>query len=247
MAQILAWADAHHERTGQWPIKRSGYIVGTLGEKWSNVHANLRRGGRGLPGGITLAQLLERERGVGNLKNRPRLTLKLILAWADAHFKRTGAWPIQRSGRILESPSETWLGVDAALSVSGRRLPGGDTLAALLTRKRGARKKRNLPILTPKLVLAWADSYHQRNGRWPTHLSGPITEAPGETWLAVDMALRQEIRGFKGLSSLFQLLRKHRTIEAPPKLTSCFLTSFTPSAPRTFTRPVASSWASTGC
>ena len=46
---------------------------GAIGEKWDNVHACLRRGGRDLPGGITLAQLLEKERGVSNLKYRPRL------------------------------------------------------------------------------------------------------------------------------------------------------------------------------
>ena len=162
-----------------------------------------------------LAQLLERERGVSNLKNRPRLTLKLILAWADAHFKRTGAWPVQSSGRIFDSPTNTWAGVDMALNVGGRGLPGGDTLAALLTRERGARKKRNLPALTRKLVLAWADAYYHRTGHWPTHLSGPIAEAPGETWLAVEMALRQGIRGFKIRSTLFQFLRKHRKIAAP--------------------------------
>jgi hypothetical protein len=102
--------------------------------------------------------------------------------------------------------------VDAALRVGGRGLPGGDSLAALLARKRGARKKRNLPALTIKQVLGWADSYHQQTGRWPNHLSGPIAEAPGETWLAIEMALRQGIRGFKKRSTLFQLLRKHRQI-----------------------------------
>jgi hypothetical protein len=213
VAQVLAWADVHFQRTGGWPMKTSGHIIGTIGEKWGNVHANLVRGGRGLPGGITLAQLLERERGVSNLKNRPRLTLKSILVWADAHFKRTGDWPVQSSGRIFDSPTNTWAGVDMALNVGGRGLPGGDTLAALLTRKRGARKKRNLPKLTRQLVLEWADLYYQENGCWPNHLAGPIAEAPGETWLAVEMALRQGIRGFKERSTLYQLLRKYRKIE----------------------------------
>lgn len=72
---ILGWADAHFARTRHWPIKNSGRIVGAIGEKWENVHANLVRGGRGLSGGITLAQLLERERGVVNRKNQPRLNL----------------------------------------------------------------------------------------------------------------------------------------------------------------------------
>lgn len=192
-------------------MKSCGVIVGTYGEeKWANVNACLIRGGRELPGGITLAQLLERERGVSNLKNRPPLNHKLILIWADAFFERTGAWPIQKSGKIPGSRGETWLGVDAALRVGGRRLPGGDSLAALLTRKRGARKKRNLPIITPKLVQYWADRYRKRTGVWLRHLSGPIAEAPGETWLAVEMAMRQGIRGWKGRSSLFKFLRNGR-------------------------------------
>jgi len=209
---ILEWADAHFRRTGQWPVKDSGPIVSTFGaEKWANVHACLLRGGRGLSGRITLAQLLERERGVTNRKNQPRLTHKVILNWADAYHQRTGDWPIQRSGRIAESPEHTWLSVDAALRVGSRGLPGGDSLAALLARKRGARKKRNLPRFTITLILQWADAYRRRTGHWPRHLSGPIPEAPGETWLAVEMALRQGIRGLQRRSTLFQLLQKYRS------------------------------------
>jgi hypothetical protein len=205
--QILDWVDVERARTGLWPKKTSGDIFGAPGEKWGNVNACLIRGGRGLPGGITLAQLLERERGVSNRKNRPRLTEELILTWADPHFERTATWPVQLSGPIPEAPGETWLGVDAALRIGGRGLPGGDSLATLLARERGARKKRNLPVLTEKKVREWAKSHRQRTGQLPNHLSGPIPEAPGETWLAVEMALRQGIRGFKRRTTLFRLLR----------------------------------------
>jgi hypothetical protein len=34
-------------------------------------------------------------------------------------------------------------------------------------------------------VLAWADAYHRRTGRWPGVLSGPIAGAPSERWAAV--------------------------------------------------------------
>jgi len=155
---ILNWADAHFERTGNWPFRRSGKIIGAIAEKWVNVPANLRRGGRGLPGGITLAQLLERERGAFNKKHQPKLTHKKILAWADAHYERTGDWPVQLSGKISESPRTTWAAVNVALMAGTRGLPGGDTLAALLTRRRRARKKRNLPRLTRDQVLKWADA-----------------------------------------------------------------------------------------
>src|SRR5262249_21652091 len=60
--QILAWADAHYERSGQWPRVESGAIDGTTGEKWANVNAALEQGLRDLPGGSSLAKLLAEKR-----------------------------------------------------------------------------------------------------------------------------------------------------------------------------------------
>jgi hypothetical protein len=65
--QILAWADAHHERTGRWPISRSGPVEGVPGQTWGDVDKALRAGRRGLPGGDSLARLLDRHLG-----RRPR-------------------------------------------------------------------------------------------------------------------------------------------------------------------------------
>jgi transcriptional regulator with XRE-family HTH domain len=67
------------------------------------------------------------------------------------------------------------------------------------------------PLLHVESILAWADAHRACTGKWPTELSGPVVEAPSETWLGVDRALRQ---GFRGLAqaragSLPQLLRKH--------------------------------------
>jgi hypothetical protein len=63
VAQVLAWADAHHECMGQWPSQTSGPVAGAPGLTWEAVNKALLRGGHGLPGGETLAQLLRRERG----------------------------------------------------------------------------------------------------------------------------------------------------------------------------------------
>jgi hypothetical protein len=49
-------------------------------------------------------------------RKRPPLTVKQILAWADAHHGRTGKWPSADAGPIPEAPGETWRGVHAALS-----------------------------------------------------------------------------------------------------------------------------------
>src|SRR5262249_29183860 len=64
--QILAWADAHHRRAGQWPKRHSGPIHGASGQTWRSADEALYRGQRGLPGGSSLPRLLAQHRGVRN-------------------------------------------------------------------------------------------------------------------------------------------------------------------------------------
>lgn len=212
MKHILAWADAHHEETGSWPIKTSGRIRGTVEEKWLSIDTALRVGLRGLPGGDSLARVLARYRGVRNRKALPPYTIKQILTWADAYHKQQGAWPTSSSGKIAEAPGETWTAAAMALSHGRRGLPGGSSLAQVLDEHRGKRNKQRLPAFSIHRVLTWADAHHKQTGMWPTLLSGKILQAPGETWLAVDKALRNARRGFKRSSSLARLLQRHRHV-----------------------------------
>ena len=138
------------------------------------------------------------------------MTPHQVLGWADAHHARTGGWPHARSGPIPEAPGETWAKVHNALRVGRRGLAGGTSLARLLQAERGARHQKDLPRLSRTMVLKWADQHFNRTGRWPTLSSGPIPDAPGETWLAVDAALRRGRRGVKRGSSLARFLAKHR-------------------------------------
>jgi hypothetical protein len=94
----------------------------------------------------------------------PPFEVTQILAWADSDYRRTGDWPRQTSGPIVDAPGETWMTVDMALSHGARGLPGGSTLARLLVEKRGRRAKRNLPDLPVELILEWADAYFHRTG-----------------------------------------------------------------------------------
>jgi hypothetical protein len=55
-------------------------------------------------------------------------------------------------------------------------------------------------------VFAWALAHQQRTGSWPTASSGPIPEAPGETWQYIDLAFRQGGRGLAGGRSLRRFL-----------------------------------------
>src|SRR5205807_219734 len=120
----------------------------------------------------------------------PDLSERLILRWADAHHRRTSRWPTEESGPLPDAPGEVWGNIDMALRAGGRGLPGGSSLPRLLEEKRGVRNRARLDRLTVPRILAWADAHHRRTGRWPSYDSGPIADAPGETWRAVHSALR---------------------------------------------------------
>src|SRR5207244_488778 len=123
------------------------------------------------------------------VRKRPRtsrrpapLAVAKILAWADAYHRRKGEWPKMDSGPVAESLGDTWRRLDSALRVGLRGLEGGSSLARLLAERRQVRHQGQLPPMKRKEILAWADAHHKRTGTWPTGASGPIAEAPGETW-----------------------------------------------------------------
>jgi hypothetical protein len=214
-AQVLQWADAHYQRTGTWPTRRSGPIAEAPGETWKGVAMAFAQGGRGLRKGGSLAMFLADRRGVRNVWTRPSLAVAQILAWADAFQARTGSWPTAGSGPIPEAPGETWRAVAVALHRGSRGLSRGQTLAQLLAAERGVRNRLALPPLSRKCILAWADAHHRRTGEWPTPRSGPIPESPGDTWRKIDEDMRDGCRGFKGRSSLARLLARRRGVRNP--------------------------------
>jgi hypothetical protein len=71
-------------------------------------------------------------------------------------------------------------------------------------------------------ILHSADAHRETTGRWPTRASGLVLGMRGETWAAIDRALRHGLRGLPGGSSLAQLLarqRKARPLHQLPLLT----------------------------
>jgi hypothetical protein len=202
--QVLAWADEHHRRTGEWPRRHSGPVPCGGGDTWCAVHMALVQGHRGLPGGETLSRFLARYRGP--FLGAPPLTIEQILRWADEYRDRMKKWPAINSGPVAGQGALTWGVINDALAHGSRGLPGGGSLARLLAEHRGARSRRTAPKLTEEQILAWARSHWERTGVWPGARSGPIPEAPGETWGAVYQAVYQGLRGLPGGSSLAQLL-----------------------------------------
>lgn len=208
--QILAWADAHLNRTGEWPQVLSGLIDGAPGETWCNIDNALRVGLRCLSGGSSLAQLLAKQRNVPNRLDLPKLIVANILKWADAHHARTGYWPTRVSGPIEDAPGETWARINGALKGGVRGLSGRSSLAQFLAAHRGVQNPAARPPLTVERILGWADEHQQRTGDWPLVNSGPVRVAPGESWSGINAALDRGLRGLPGGSSLAQLLSQHR-------------------------------------
>jgi hypothetical protein len=206
--KVLHWADAYHALWERWPTCQAGTVLAVPVENWRDVDVALREGLRGLPGGSSLAQLLEEHRGVPNPMNRPRLTVKQILAWADAWHQWTGRWPKRGSGPIPDAPGETWQAIEDALAQGHRGLPGRSPLAQLLARRRGVRHPVNPPRLTVGKILAWAKAHRRQTGRWPAATSGPVAEAPGKTWNVINQALWNSARGLEGKTSLARLLQE---------------------------------------
>lgn len=220
--QILAWAEAHRDRTGNWPAITSGAIEGAVGETWCGVDQALRYGRRNLPHGYSLAQLLDEHRGTSKAQNPEPLSLTIILEWADAWRQRHGRWPSVNSGPIPESPRDNWNAINMALSSGYRSLPGGTTLARLLAIHRGTRNRGALPPVSEEQILSWADAYFARHGEWPSRKSGPVDDAPGEEWAELNRLLRDGRRGLPGGSSLPRLLAQRRGTRnrlQPPSLT----------------------------
>jgi hypothetical protein len=207
--QILAWADAYHATRGRWPQSNSGPVPESPapGDTWAIIHGALSQGLRGLPGGSSLAALLQGHRGVRNKQRLPRLTVEQILAWADAYHEAHGEWPQVNSGPVPESPApgDTWALIYGALVRGQRGLPGGLSLARLLADRRDVR-----PPLTFERILAWADAHHRAHGRWPTRSSGAVAGVHRETWNNIDMRLMRGERGLPRGWTLVRLLAEYR-------------------------------------
>jgi hypothetical protein len=201
--RILRWADAYHRANGVWPDSASGPVAGVWRLTWSSVDKFLKDGGRGLPGGTSLARLLREQRGPCRWQKLPALSVEQILAWADAHHAAHGKWPKVSPMPIAAAPGESWKRIDHALRHGFRGLPGGSSLPRLLEEHRGILRR----TLSLEMVLAWSRAHHAATGRWPVAGSGAIAGAPGETWSKIDAALRTGCRGLPGGSSLARLLR----------------------------------------
>jgi hypothetical protein len=95
-----------------------------------------------------------------------------------------------KCGPIPESPGDTWKDIELALRIGARGFRRGRSLPQLLAKHRGLRNLSGTPPFTEALILKWAGRCFRHTGPWPRLNSGSVPGRPGETWAAVDAALR---------------------------------------------------------
>jgi hypothetical protein len=203
---ILQWADAHHERTGKWPHEASGAVSAAPDENWSAINSALHFGSRGLPGGMSLARLLDRERNSGARLHGPPLKIRQVRQWLDAFHAANGRWPTNATrAPVPGAPGETWCAIGMALHRGTRGLPRGSYRALVDSRR---------PRLSVAKILRWAKEHQKRTGYLPHKSWGAVRAAPGETWRRIDYALRTGTRGLRKGQSLLGLWRRHFGVAA---------------------------------
>jgi hypothetical protein len=207
------------DREGELPSGESGDATPDFGfpETWVSVNIALRVGGRGLPGDSSLRQILIKH----GLKNdKPDLTDAIIMAAVGKYYIRTGSYPTELSQGASSDFGypEKWKRVDRALSMGFRGLTGGSSLSKLYI-KYGLRAQK--PDLSENTVMAASLKFLKRTGKLPSQHSGDASADFGypETWVAVNTALREGVRGCEGGSSLPQLCRQRGLKEGKPALT----------------------------
>ena len=195
--QILEWCDRFYEINEEYPKIQSGQIFDT-NETWNAINSCLYRGGRGLPGGSSLPQFLEKHRNY-----RPNLTEERILELCDEYYEINNKYPNTKTGKISDT-DETWSNIDSSLSRGNRELSGGSSLMKFLKKHRNHNSD-----LTEEQILELCDKFYEINNRFPNAEDGQIFDTD-ETWRKIYDALYRGTRGLPGGSSLPQLLAKHR-------------------------------------
>jgi hypothetical protein len=211
--QILTWCDAFRDRVGHWPtpadrgrgLPDTTWCPGHVPEErspWSVPR--LLAGPTAVPTPGAAASPLplpthpDADPLGGGRASRPHRGL--------AH---SGFRPDHRRapGVVVEGESR------AARGASG--LARRQLAAPTAPGSTGVRTIAALPRLQSQEILFWAEAHHDRTRAWPTRMSGPIPEAPGENWHAVDSALKSGGRGLPGGDSLSRLL--DRRCRTPPR------------------------------
>jgi len=210
---IIKLAKAHFISNDVYPNENSEWVLGGK-DSWAAISAALRDGLRGLPGGASLAQLLDKAGLKTNSADRSYPSLKKMKKVAEEFRElNNGNLPSRESGAFPNYLDLTWGTIDAALK-RGAVIEGTDanSIADLWTKEFGYRNVNNLPDLSEDQILEWCDRFKERSGgqNFPSNNSESIEEMGTETFMTIDTALRVDRRSLKGYGSLANLLFEKR-------------------------------------
>lgn len=217
----------YFQANGKYPRfdDRSQVLNGHPGDTWKRYDSALRNGRRGLPGGSSVADLLERHFGVCNPMNMPELDERFIVDRLIQHKSEFGSLPIAKSNtQVLGGyPCDTWKGYNSALVLGCRGLPGGSSLSKLMQTQFGVRNHMNLPRLTEEYISDRISDHHELLGKYPSARCRKqvVGGYEGDTWSGYNASLAQGLRGLPGGSSLAKLLSDRfgvRNIQDLPRL-----------------------------
>jgi hypothetical protein len=215
---IIDWVHQHISKYNKKPRMLSGKIEFASGPykgiTWSAVNSALWKGGRGLVGGSSLANLIAEEFGIKNKMNLPPLTEKIICDWVGKFIEKNKRKPTKSDGIIEfannEYKGETWKTINFSLLRGTRGLRGGSSLAKLIQQKFGIRDYCNPPKLSLEMIREWIQKYIIKHNTKPTAKSGIVEfaedEYKGITWAAIADAMSNGRRGLTGKLSLAQYI-----------------------------------------
>ena len=139
---IKEWVKKFYEEHGKYPTRASGSVVYAPKEEpltWQGVSICLMDGFRGLPGGLSLSDFLNKEMGILTRKYASRITEADVLEWVEKFYDRYGYYPTSKSQEGVDCPSDygklRWSTVNELLKNGQRGLPGGATLRKFIESK----------------------------------------------------------------------------------------------------------------
>jgi hypothetical protein len=189
---ILRWADLHRKRTGQWPTHKSGPVKESPNDTWLGIRKALVNGNRGLQGDSSIEKLLWEKRNVKGQHAGNQLTTELIMDYAKQHYELTNDYPHSSSQWALKAIKDSWQAIDVALRNGQRSLNALDGgLSKLLELNKLKRHRGSAPTKAQILEAAIEYQTSHPKGKWPTRVSGNVTELLDITWSAINDALKR--------------------------------------------------------
>ena len=213
--RVLTFALMHYEETGSYPTESSDWILDGK-DSWPTISFALNQGLRGLPGGSSLAKLLQAHNLKANPHERDYPSKDEIVDAAEIYqaLAIDNKLPTKESGSFLNPKylDLSWGAINSAITRGAIEDVQAKTLADLWVLEFDYRNVNDLGKLTECQILQWCDIYQSQHPDelLPSNQSESIPEMGTETFMGIDTAIRENRRGLQGLVSLDNLLFKKR-------------------------------------